>query len=188
MGLKVYKSDLNSAQLSSMLDNDIQDTDKLIAELNSFVSGTTQSLTGPAYEVARQEIASFIPILEQRKTTANEIKNAISSAMSQLSGYMGPYDYLDDSNLEMLENEINKIKASYESIKAEYSEKYDTNFLTKAYLNYEITNINNQCASKIAPLQDEIEKIKGLAGADASAYGCLSGISSSSYKSAISNK
>ena len=53
MGLKVYKSDLNSAQLSSMLDNDIQDTDKLIAELNIFVSGTTQSLTGPAYEVAR---------------------------------------------------------------------------------------------------------------------------------------
>ena len=60
--------------------------------------------------------------------------------------------------------------------------------LIHLYLNYELSNISNQCASKIAPLQDEIEKIKGLAGADASAYGCLSGISSSSYKSAISNK
>lgn len=188
MGLKVYKSDLNCAQISSLLDSDIQDTDKLIAELNSFVNGTTQSLTGQAYNVAREEIASYIPILEQRKVAASEIKSAISSATSSLSGYMGPYDYLDDSNLEILENEISKIRASYENIKAEYTEKYDKNFLTKAYLNHELSSINNQCASQIAPLQDEIEKIKGLAGADSAAYGCLSGLSSSSYKSAISNK
>ena len=101
---------------------------------------------------------------------------------------MGPYDYLDDSYLEILENEISKIIASYENIKAEYSEKYDKNFLTKAYLNHELSSINNQCASQIAQLQDEIEKIKGLAGADSAAYGCLSSLSSSSYKSAISNK
>ena len=188
MGLKVYKSDLNSAQISSLLDSDIQDTDNLIAELNSFINGTTKSLTGPAYDVAREEIASYIPILEQRKIAAIEMKNAISNATSSLSGYMGPYDYLDDSNLEILENEISKIKASYENIKAEYTEKYDKNFLTKAYLNHELSSINNQCASQIAPLQDEIEKIKGLAGADSAAYGCLSGLSSSPYKSAISNK
>ena len=187
MGLKVYKSDLNCAQLASLLDSDIQDTDKLIAELNSFVTGTTQSLTGPAYDVAREEIASFIPILEQRKTSANEIKNAISNATSSLSGYMGPYDYLDDSNLETLENEIKSIRASYETIKAEYSESHNKNFLTEAFINRELSNISNQCAAQIAPLQDEIEKIKGLAGADSAAYGCLANISSS-YKSAISNK
>ena len=68
MGLKVYKSDLNCAQISSLLDADIQDTDKLIAELNSFITGTKQTLTGPAYDFAREEIETFIPILEQRKT------------------------------------------------------------------------------------------------------------------------
>lgn len=187
MGLKVYKSDLNCAQISSLLDSDIQDTDKLIAELNSFITGSTQTLTGQAYEVAREEIASYIPILEQRKTSANEIKNAILSATSSLSGYMGPYDYLDDSNLEILEREINNIRASYENIKAECSEKYNKNILTQALLNHELSSISNQCAAQIAPLQDEIEKIKGLAGADSAAYGCLSNISSS-YKSAISNK
>lgn len=187
MGLKVYKSDLNCAQISSLLDADIQDTDKLIAELNSFITGTKQTLTGPAYDFAREEIEAFIPILEQRKTSANEIKNAISNATSSLSGYMGAYDYLDDSNLEILENEIRNIKASYENIKSEYSEKYNKNFLTKAFLNHELSSISNQCASQIAPLQEEIEKIKGLAGADASAYGCLGNISSS-YKSAVSNK
>lgn len=188
MGLKVYKDDLNCAQITSLLDSDIQDTDELISKLNSFVTGTTQSLTGQAYEVARQEISSFIPILEQRKISANEIKNAISNATASLSGYMGPYDYLDDSNLEILENEIKKIRASYENIKAEYSAKYDNNFLTKPYLNYELSSINNQCASQIQPLQDEIDKIKGLAGADSAAYGCLSNLSNSSYKTVISNK
>ena len=188
MGLKVYKSDLNSSQIASLLDKDIQDTDKLITEINNFISGTKNSLTGPAYEAARNEIASFITILEQRKTTANEMKNAISSAMSSLSGYMGPYDYLDDSNLEILNKEINNIRASYENIKSEYTKKYDKNIFTRVYLNHEIKTLNNQCAAQIAPLQDEIEKIKGLAGADASAYGNLTSVSTSSYKSAISNK
>ena len=187
MGLKVYKADLNCSQISSLLDADIQDTDKLIAELNSFITGTKNSLTGQAYDVAREEIESFIPILEQRKISANEIKNAILSATSSLSGYMGPYDYLDDSNLETLEAEISNIRASYENIKAEYNEKYNKNFLTKAYLNHELSSLSNQCSSQIAQLQDEIDKIKGLAGADASAYGCLGNISSS-YKSSISNK
>ena len=38
MGLKVYKSDLNCAQISSLLDSDIQDTDKLIEFLVAFIT------------------------------------------------------------------------------------------------------------------------------------------------------
>lgn len=188
MGLKVHRDELNSSQITSLLDSDIQDTDRLIAELNSFVTGTINTLTGEAYDTARSEIESYISMLNQRKTTANEIKTAISNATSSLSGYMGPYDYLDDSDLEILNNEIDNIRASYENIKANLRASYDKNFLTRIYLNWALSNANKQCAAQIAPLQDEIEKIKGLAGADSAAYGYLSSASTTSYKSAITGK
>ena len=188
MGLKVYKADLNSSNFIALLDSDIRDTDNLINELNSFISGSVNTLTGNAYDVAREEIESFVSILNQRKSTANELKSAIFNAMSSLSGYMGSYDYLDDSELETLNNEINNIRASYENIKEGYREEADNSLIKKVFLNKELTNIDKECSGLIAPLLDEIEKIKGLAGADASAYGCLSGVSTSSYMSAIIGK
>lgn len=188
MGLKVHRSELNSSQITSLLDSDIQDTDKLITELNSFVTGTINTLTGEAYDTARAEIESYIAVLRQRKTTASEIKSAISSATSSLSSYMGPYDYLDDSDLEILNNEIDNIRGSYENIKANLRASYDKNFLTRIYLNWALSNADKQCAAQIAPLLDEIDKIKGLSSADASAYGYLSNASTTSYKTAITGK
>ena len=40
MALRVHKSELNSSKLISLLDSDIQDTDRLITELSSFVTNT----------------------------------------------------------------------------------------------------------------------------------------------------
>ena len=188
MGLKVYKSELNSSKLISLLERDIQDTERLITELNSFVTGTKTTLTGSAYDTARSEVENYINILAQRKNTATEIKAAISNSTSSLSSYMGKYDYLDDSELSTLDGEISNIRASYSSIKANYRQKYQKNFITRIYLNWALSSLDKQCENQIAPIQDEINKIKGLSSADATAYGYLSNVSTSSYKAAITNK
>lgn len=188
MALRVHKSELNSSKLISLLDSDIQDTDKLITELSSFVTNTKTTLTGPAYDTARKEVETYIKILNQRKITANEIKTAISNSTSSLSSYMGQYDYLDDSDLSILNSEIQSIKSSYNSIKNSYRQKYQKNIFTRIYLNWALSNLDKQCANQIAPIQDEINKIKGLASADATAYGYLAKTSTSSYRTAITNK
>ena len=188
MSLRVHRSELNSSNLISLLESDIQDNDRLIAELSSFVANTKETLTGPAYDSARKEIENYIQILNQRKQTANEIKTAISNSTSSLSTYMGQYDYLDDADLSVLNSEIQSIKSSYNSIKNSYRQKYQKNVFTRIYLNWALSNLDKQCANQIAPIQDEIDKIKGLSSADSTAYGYIAKTSTSSYQSAISNK
>lgn len=190
MGLKVHKSELNSSAIQSLLDSEVQDTENLITALNSFINGSVTTLTGQAYDAARAEASAYVSILQKRKQAAQELKSAVASSTSSLSGYMGSYDYLDDADIPVLESEIASIEASYESIKQSYYARYNKNFITRIVLNWKISSANRKCAQQIAPLQEEIKVIKGLASADSTAYGLLTKgtTTTDSYRSAITGK
>ena len=187
---KVHKSELNCSQIQSLLDSDVQETQKLIEAINSFVNESTTTLTGDAYNTARSEMASYISILNERMKAANALKESLSSSTSSLSSYMGEYDYLDDADISIIESEIDSIVASYESMKAGWWSRHKNNFITRFIYNIKASSLDRQCASQIAPLKKELEKLKGLAGADASAYSKLvtAEQSNTTYKSAITSR
>lgn len=185
MGLKVHKSELNSSTIQSLLANEAQDAAALITAINNFVNDTSQSLQGEAYDAARSEMIAYAQILERRVSAASELATAVANSTSSLSNYMGSYDYLDDSDISELKQEILNIQEYYENIIESYKQR---SFLQRLF--FSETKIRRECAAKIAPLQEELTKLEGLAGADSAAYSLLTAATSTveAYRTSVTSK
>ena len=185
MGLKVHKSELNSSMIQSLLETESKDAAALITAINSFVSDTSESLKGEAYDTARAEMIAYAKILEKRVTAAADLATAVANSTNSLSNYMGSYDYLDDSDIPTLKQEIANIQASYEEIIQSYKRR---SFLRRLFFNE--GKLRRECAAKIQPLQDEVKKLEGLAGADSTAYGLLNSATSTveAYRTSVTSK
>ena len=185
MGLKVHKSELNSSTIQSLLENEANDAAALITAINNFVNDTSQSLQGEAYDAARSEMIAYAQILERRVSAASELASAVANSTSSLSSYMGSYDYLDDSDIPILKHEIANMQATCESMIQSYKQR---SFFQRIF--FSEAKIRREYAAKIAPIQDEVNKLEGLAGADSTAYGLLNAATSSveAYRTSVTSK
>lgn len=187
---KVISEELSSGTITNLitlLENEASDTEVLKNAINRFVTGTTTTLTGPAYDAARAKAQSYISLLITRARLARELSSAISVAVSEMSSFMNGYSELDDSKLADITSELNSIKATIEQIKYNY---YNTQSEDGA------SKLNTGYSSLIAPYEAQYnelnklrEKLLYLAATDANAYGKLSQLCNevSSYSTTIAN-
>lgn len=188
---KIIKSDLLSSSINNMissLESDITDTDNIIKSLNSFIENTKEKLKGKGYDAARAKAAAYIPILNNRKAIAQNLKSAISSAKSTMLAYMENYDSLDDSKLaetttklEQASYDLQQARNAYNDIKAQSSGN-DTNY--QKYI--DSINYYQNLYEELKKLND---KLKHLSQTDISAYSAINSVSQNiaNYKSSVSS-
>ena len=172
----VFKSDLSGGAVSgvvAMLKSEADDAQNLINAINSFIEGTQSSLTGKAYDLARQKMGMYIQDLQARKEIATELASAISQGASSLSGYMEEFSKLDDSEIEELASRIKTLNSNIAN--AQYTIR---RYLLSAdeeddrYIYYYQRQIKNYENTK-KQLDRKLEKLLGLAGADGAAFGAV---------------
>lgn len=169
MGLFVSKGDIHAVSSSSLcrlLKKDADDCDSIKRAVTHFINYSSHELSGPAYDAARNEMQQYLPILDQRKRKANNLAAAIKSGCSNLSSYMGRFSELDESLREQYVTELNSLKATLASLG---SSNKKTNMF-----DYWRTYFN--CKRIIEEHEEYLAKLDGLPGADAGAYGMISGV------------
>ena len=169
----VFSSDLSDGSISSiisMLESEADDAQSLIDAINSFIEGTRNSLTGKAYDMARQKMSMYTQDLKVRKQIAMDLAKAISQGASSLLEYMEEFFKLDDSEIIELENEIRKLDSSIYSARGtikkimDNSEEDDQKFIS-----YYRSQINFWENTK-KDLERKLEKLVNLASADRAAF------------------
>ena len=188
---KVIASELSGGAIAnalSLLEKEASDSNTLKATINSFITGTTETLVGPAYDAARAKAESYITILATRARLANELSAAISAAAGEMSAYMDGYSELDDSKLSEINSELNSINATINQIRYNYyNSQSDEDSAPKTSAGY--SSLVAPYVAQYNELTKLKEKLENLAGADASAYGTLSSLSNevSSYSTTVSS-
>ena len=176
----VFSSDLSDGSISSiisMLESEADDAQSLIDAINSFIEGTRNSLTGKAYDMARQKMSMYTQDLKVRKQVAMDLANAISQGASSLLEYMEEFFKLDDSEIIELENEIRKLDSSIYSARGtikkimDNSEEDDQKFIS-----YYRSQINYWENTK-KDLERKLEKLVNLASADRAAFARVEAVS-----------
>lgn len=185
MSKKVYKSELTLSQTAALLDNEVSDTDKVINAINNFVTTSTSTLRGEAYDAARKKIESYISILEQRKSLAKELSQAISSALSSMSAFMGEYSELDDSQIVEIKTEINNINSTMEQITYSYNQA----IASGTEVNYNINSVLSPYITAGQELSKLLEKLLILGAIDDMAYAGIESVASltASYSATINS-
>ena len=166
------------ASVAAMLEADAADTQNLISAINSFIEGTTTTLTGAGYDAARQKMALYAEDARTRQRLATELASAITSGASSLAGYMGEYSYLDDSEIPAIESQIKTLEAQINNARAtlaslQSSDDPETRASAASYAQ----QITAWEATK-KELQKKLDRLIGLAGADAAAFGAVQGAAS----------
>ena len=71
---KIYTSELGTVNsyAEAALQNEVPDTDKIINNIKSFVSSST-NLTGSAWDKERERLNTYLPALEKRKTVSTNL-------------------------------------------------------------------------------------------------------------------
>lgn len=128
---RLYISDLDKVDnyAESALANEAADTDKIIGNINGFVS-TKGTLTGAVWDKERERFSSYTKALEKRKAVSKSLLSAIKSANQIMRGYANGFpwsalssitgisisvnaspEFIDDSWLGEIELALNKAKA-----------------------------------------------------------------------------
>ena len=105
--LLVYKGELSSFLGSSMLSalsTDASDSSRLINLINNFISNGI--LKGESWNIAYEKLGIYNEKLNERIMAANELGEALRSAVSALLGCMTDYDMIDTSKLEELKQQV----------------------------------------------------------------------------------
>ena len=183
MSRKVYKGELTLSQTASLLDGEVADSEKLISSINNFVTSSTTTLRGEAYDAARAKIETYITVLEQRKAIAKELSAAITTALSSMNDFMGEYSELDDSKIIEIKSEINNINASIEQITYNYNQAVAAG----TPVNYNINSVLSPYITASQELSKLLEKILILGAIDDMAYAKIQSVASTvaSYSASI---
>lgn len=187
---KAIKGELSGGGIASavaMLEAEAADTQNLISAINSFIDGTTTTLTGAGYDAARQKMALYLEDARSRQKIAAELASAITQGASSLAGYMGEYSILDDADIPEIESQIKTLESQIANARAtltslESSSDESTRSSAASYAQ----QISAWEATK-AELQKKLDRLIGLAGADASAFGAVSSAASqvSQYSASV---
>ena len=173
---KVIKGEvleMSNSAIVSALKEDIADSRRLEASIKNFVNNSSKDLTGPNYDLARELMAQYIPVLERRAATAEQLADAIKNGCKSMASYMSPFAILDDAERAEYEKNLRQAQATLDYL----------NSLSWKNSEFNIFNYWNtyfSCKRIIRDCQLYLEKLDGLSGADASAYGPISAAASTS--------
>lgn len=167
----LYKSDL-SKNLTSVLENDVSDANKMKATIDNFVGNAENQLKGDAYKKGINQLKQFSDIIDKRIEVMNDLSSAITSAMAALNDYMGEYDVLDDSKLEELnetitrcENELASLESNqyyYVDVEIKDANGVVTGTKKEKKVIQAILDEINQVRSVLLEVKAEKEKIENL--------------------------
>lgn len=167
----LYKSDL-SKNLTSVLENDVSDANKMKATIDNFVGNAENQLKGDAYKKGINQLKQFSDIIDKRIEVMNDLSSAITSAMAALNDYMGEYEVLDDSKLEELnetitrcENELASLESNlyyYVDVEIKDANGVVTGTKKEKYVNQAIQDEIHQVRSVLLEIKAEKEKIENL--------------------------
>ena len=173
---KVIKSEvreMSSSALVSALKQDIYDSKRFKFAIRSFVSGSKWKLTGPNYDLARELMEQYIPILDKREEAAEQLVSAIKSGCNSLASYMSPFAVLDEAERAEYEQNLRQAQETLNYLNSLSWSDEDFNLI-----NYWSTYFS--CKKIIEECTLYLEKLDGLPGADASAYSPIEAASSQS--------
>ncbi len=169
----LLKSDLGSANQSKLiktLTNDIDDTDKLIGAIQSFIDSSTNVLIGESFNAVRSHMQVYIDLLSKRKSLAQDMIESIKVANDHMTNYMEDESRLNTSEKELVRNKMNSYYSSAEAYDYRYKH-YDSSKerVTKtSLLNMYYDAVNN------AKKQEKLLKLlENLDAEDASTHASL---------------
>lgn len=117
--LKITKEGLLEAMsdsniVLSSIATDIEDTQRLKKELDSFMMKSNGFLTGPAWDKMRIKISEYSETCSKKIEYAHNMVTSIKDSMQKLLDHMGEFDVLDM-------DQVDEISASIESLKSQIS-------------------------------------------------------------------
>lgn len=178
---KAIQGELTGGGISSMvamLEQEANDTQNLYSAVNGFIEGTKATLTGPAYDAAREKMVLYLQDIKSRQATAAALASAISQGASSLASYMGEYAVLDDKDIPEIEAQIKNLEKQIESARQTISAlRSSSNEKEKESIGHYEQQISAWEATK-KELEKKLERLKGLAGADSAAFGSTASASS----------
>lgn len=170
----IVKGDLSKCDStvgSAMADSEFVTLKKVSTAIEKFITTSESKLKGDSWDKVRAKLNIYITVIGLRQLIVEQFGPSSSSATSYLSNYMEEYSELDDSKLAEQENKlaalkskINGLESALEGAKAAEEEELVKN----------IKNLINGNRIAIKELEPYIEKLRGLAAADAAASSKLS--------------
>ncbi len=124
----LLQSDLSSANKSkaiTCLTNDIDDTKKLLASVENFISGSTEQLKGASFDAVRAHMQVYVDALNKRINCAENMIAAIKSANSTMSSFMDGESKLDTSETETVRNQMKAYNSAANAYLGRYN-NYDS--------------------------------------------------------------
>lgn len=163
----IYKADLDNARklANEILSGEEENTTKLKNAINDMINCDKNEISGPDWDILLGRSKYLIEVLEIRKNLANELNNSITSAITEMTNYIGGYTSINDADLESIADKINKANREMANIENSIR-KIEDEAGTKTDLK---SSINNKKAC-IRELSIEMNKIQNLAPTDTKIY------------------
>ena len=174
--MKVLKGDLGTVKASAdkAFDAEIADAESIIAALDNFISviGPGTTLSGTAYDLIKEQLENFKNLMGKRKSLASSMKSSVNAALASMESFMGGYSKLDTDDLTEIEASISSAETSISDLKSKLNNIDDNS--TNDNMKGIIMGTIGGYEFKLSELYKWRDKLKGLPGASAGAWGCLS--------------
>ncbi|MBQ8218857.1 MAG: hypothetical protein IJZ79_03815, partial [Bacilli bacterium] len=181
----------------SSINQDIEDTKKIKAELTKFIDSSGSVLKGRAWNKVRGKLNEYIEVCDKKCNYAQSLLESMKNAYTDLLDYLEDYDELDTAKLPEVKARISEVQtklanleqqlASLEHIHGQpiYGEDWKGNKIIIGYVDKsaEIAATKNQIAilqEVLIMLIDWRNKLEGLPSKDSSTANKLTSTGSSS--------
>ena len=102
--------------LMSGLNNEIDDSDRLIGSINQIVQSLNAN--GEDWQTIKNHLEGYVSICEARKKACNTLKTAYVEASELIRNYINPDSYLDDGEIPEYVEKINNLTRDIDEAKA----------------------------------------------------------------------
>lgn len=164
------KSEMSSANNDSTIQRIsalVQDFSNVQKGVNNFISSSKSQLKGKGYNQARRKLNVYIDVCNKGKDICKYLLNNIVAANNTMFNFMGEFETLDDSKIENLRNEINRLRSlenqfyGYANKVEDSGEKSKLRSIAAYYMNVRLYG------------EKVLKKLEELAPTDAAAFSKL---------------
>lgn len=166
------KSEMSSANNDSTIEKInalIQDFSNVQKGVNNFISSSKSQLKGKGYNQARRKLNVYIDVCNKGKDICKYLLNNIVAANNTMFNFMEEFETLDDSKIEDLRNEINRLR-SLENQFYGYANKVDNSGEKSKLRSIAVYYMNVRLYG-----EKVLKKLEELAPTDAKAFSKLDG-------------
>jgi hypothetical protein len=183
----LLQSDLSSANKSkaiTSLTNDIDDSKKLLASVENFISGSTEHLKGESFDAVRTHMQVYVDALNKRINCAENMIAAIKSANSTMTSFMDGESKLDTSETETVRNQMTAYNSAANSYLGRYN-NYDS--VVERISRESLYNLYNEALGNAKKKEKILKLLEQLDSKDAATLATLNSSTDdvSSFKTAV---